>query len=154
MVKKHDSMFKIPPNEAISKPTPNENLIQYKPAHSMTREERRTVDELNKQILVEVGTGAKTVKAMRLATYIHKKGAINFDDAGRYIIGLKTSGEREEEHQAFIDEFCTREMQVLGRHLLGTMEIGVASIVEIVQMPLYLEKEDPEFRSLWERIFG
>ena len=67
------------------------------------------------------------------------------------------------DHQAYVDEFCLRGTEALGRHLLGTMEVGATGIAIEVNRSLYPPpppEEPPELprehrpRSLWEVLFG
>ena len=73
---------------------------------------------------------AKGVVAQTHIAHVHQYGVKTFDEAVSAIMELK-SAQRSLEHQAYTDEFCTRSVQLLGRHLLGTVEVAGTKIAEL-----------------------
>jgi hypothetical protein len=98
------------------------------------------------------GVRAKAVHAMQLIADIHKEGVATFDEAMGYILTIK-DGQRTKEHQAYIDEFSTRAIQLMGRHLLATAEVAATNIGVEVHRTLY-PPQARETPSIWKRLFG
>ena len=148
MKKKQESVLGLAPIDQGE----NGQIVSLNSTRPSNQDEQWTLDEYNKQTFVMQGVRAKTVHAMQLIAAIHKEGASTFDEAAGYILTIKDN-QRTKEHQAYMDEFCTREIQMLGRHLLASVEVGATNIGSEVHRSLYPPARAEE-RGLWKRIFG
>jgi hypothetical protein len=127
-------------------------IVPVETRRPANQDERWIVDEYQKQALVMQGVEAKAVRAMKLIAEIHKEGLATFDEATGHIIHAKAD-QRIKEHQAYIDEFSTREIQLMGRHLLATLEVAATNIGVEVHRTLY-PPFPREATSVWKRLFG
>ena len=125
-------------------------IVPMSSVHPSNRDEQWILAEYQKQTFVMQGIKAKSAHAMHLIADIHKEGASTFEEATGYILAVK-DGQRTKEHQAYVDEFCTREIQMLGRHMLATMEVGATGIGSEVYRSIYPPEEK---KSLWMRLFS
>jgi len=148
MKKKQESVLGLAPVDQGE----NGQIVPLSSARPSNQDEQWTLDEYHKQTFVMQGVRAKTVHAMQLIADIHKEGVSTFDEATGYILTIKDN-QRTKEHQAYVDEFCTREIQMLGRHMLASVEVGATNIGSEVYRSLYPPVREEE-RSLWKRIFG
>lgn len=125
------------------------------PARSLSKDEQRVCDEWNKQMLVIDSQTDKTTFGTTKIGEIHRHGTLTFHESVAYVLDLKSEAANKE-HQNYMDEFTKRQLQMLGRHVLGAIEVGSSHIGAEIHRPLYPEPEPetPEPRSLWQRLFG
>ena len=95
--------------------------------------------------LVIEGYSAKAAYGMTQIAEIHRHGVTIFDDTARFIIDVKER-QRSKDHKDYTDEFCTRSMQMFGRHILGVMEVGATNIASEVHKTMYTPHEAPKKR--------
>ena len=148
MTKKQESVLGLAPIDQWE----NTSIVSMGSVRPSNHDEQWILDEYHKQTFVMQGVRAKTEHAMQLIADIYKEGVSTFDEATGYILEVK-DGQRTKEHQAYVDEFCTRELQMLGRHLLASVEVGATNIGVEVHRSLYppVVREKPGF---WKRVFG
>jgi hypothetical protein len=149
MTKKPESVLGLTPivqGQDLEEHTPGLAITSARPTN---RDERWIVDEYKKQTFVMEGVRAKAEHALVLIADIHQAGVSTFDSATGYILAVKEA-QHTKEHQAYVDEFCTRGIQMLGRHLLATVEVGATNIGVEVHRSLY----PPEKPGFWKRVFG
>jgi len=152
MPKKPESILGLAP---LSQESNVGNHRYITPVDSMqpsNQADRWIMDEYRKQALIMVGVEAKAVHAMKLIAGIHKEGVTTFEEASGHILNIKAN-QRAKEHQAYIDEFSTREIQLMGRHPLATVEVAATNIGVEVHRSLYPPLH-PETQSVWKRLFG
>lgn len=148
MAKKQESVLGLAPIDQGE----NTSIVSIGSVRPSNQDEQWILDEHHKQTFVMVGVRAKTVHAMQLIADIHKEGVSTFEEATGYILAVKDS-QRTKEHQAYVDEFCTREIKMLGRHLLASVEVGATNIGSEVYRSLYPPVPVGE-RGFWKRLFG
>lgn len=124
------------------------DLVPSTPSRALRRDATYVMEESQKQTLVMHATAMKTILAQNAVAGMHMHTAAVFDQTAGYILALKNQP-RGQEHQAYVDEFATRQLQSLGRHMLGILEVGCTSIGYEVNRSLY--PPPPDF---WERMFG
>lgn len=152
MTKKQESVLGLTPIVQGQDFEEHTSALAITSARPSNRDERWILDEYKKQTFVMEGVRAKTEHALDLIADIHRAGVSTFDTATAYILEVK-DGQRAKEHQAYVDEFCTRGIQMLGRHLLASVEVGATNIGVEVHRSLY----PPEVREkpgFWKRVFG
>jgi hypothetical protein len=152
MSKKPGSMLGLAPLSRGSNFGDRGDIVTVDSIHPSNRNERWIIDEYHKQSLVMVGTQAKAMRAMKLIAEIHEQGVATFDEAAGRILNLKDN-QRTKEHQAYMDEFSTRSIQLMGRHFLATEEVAATNIGVQVHSSLY-PSLPPEIPSVWKRLFG
>jgi hypothetical protein len=151
MPKKQESMLGLAPLAKRSTFGESAPIVAVEAKRPSNRDEQWIQEEYQKQSLIMKGVEAKTVHAMKLIAAIHQEGVAVFDEATGQILATKDN-QRDKEHQAFVDEFSTRGIQAMGRHLLGSMEVGATNIAVEVHRSLYPPVQPPP--SLLQRIFG
>ena len=152
MPKKPESVLGLTPISDTPNFEDRGYIIPMDSARPSNQDERWILDEYQKQALIIQGVEAKELLAIKLIAEIHKEGVASFDEAAGQILRIKEN-QRTKEHQAYIDEFSTRAIQLMGRHLLATAEVAATNIGVEVHRTLYppLPGETP---SLWKRLFG
>jgi hypothetical protein len=152
MVKKEESVLGLVPLAQGQSFGENGQMAVFGSTRPSNPDEKWVLDEYHKQTCVMEGFEIKAVKAMQLIGEIHKEGVTTFDEASAHILTIKDE-QRGKEHQAYIDEFCTRSLQMMGRHLLATMEVGATNIGIEVHRSLY-PPPPPEPRGFFKRLFS
>jgi hypothetical protein len=152
MAKKEESILGLTPLAQGPGFGDNGHMVAVASTRPANRDEQWVFDEHHKQVLIMEGFEVKAIQAMKLIAEIHKEGTATFNEASAFILVIKEE-QRGKEHQAYVDEFCIRGLQMMGRHLLATMEVGATSIGVEVHRSLYLPSS-PEPRGLLKRLFG
>ena len=150
MAKKPESMLGLAPLSHESNYESHGYIVPVDSRRPANQEERWIVEEYQKQALIMEGVEAKAVRAMKLIAEIHKEGVSVFDDATANILSIKDE-QRVKEQQAYIDEFSTRAIQLMGRHFLATAEVAATNIGVEVHRTLYPPSTTP---SVLKRLFG
>jgi hypothetical protein len=152
MAKKQESILGLVPLAQGPNFGDSGHIVTLGATRASNRDEQWVLDEYQKQALIMVGVEAKAVHAMKLIAEIHKEGVVTFEEAAGYIQAIQAS-QRGKEHQAYLDEFSKRAIQLMGRHLLATAEVAATNIGVEVHRTLYPPplRETP---SMWKRIFG
>ena len=152
MARKDDSIFGLAP--VAQTPTYNGNgrLVPYQPGRALTKEELRIIAEWEKEQLVIDVTTAKAACGMQKIGEVHQHAATIFDETAGYILAVKAE-QRGKEHQAYVDEFSTRQLQMFGRQMLGTVESATYNIGVEIHRSLYFQTEE-EKHSFLQRLFG
>jgi hypothetical protein len=151
MSKKQESMLGLAPlgkGSSFGDSTPIVSLATKRPSN---RDELWIQQEYQKQSFIMKGVAVKTVHAMKLIAELHKEGAVIFDETSGYIVTMQNK-QRSKEHQAYVDEFSRRIIQLSGRHLLASVEVGATNIAVEVDRSLYPPVPPPP--SFLQRIFG
>ncbi len=126
------------------------------PGRDLSRDEQHICEEWNKQMMVIDAQADKTAFATTKIGEVHRHGALTFSTTLEYVLALKEEAEGEE-YQLYMAEFSKRQLQMLGRHMLGAVEVGSSHIGGEIHRSLYPPPEPPpppEPRSLWKRLFG
>lgn len=134
----------------------NGDLQLFDSQRALTKEEQRTVDEFRSQMRVIEAINAKTSFGMAKIAELHEHAAVEFDDTVGYILRIKDQP-RGKEHQLYINEFTSHQVNALARHLMGAVEVGATAIGAEIHRPLYFAPEPPpppKRRSLREALWG
>lgn len=150
MTKKNESLLGLVPYTPTA--GTNTGLVPFAPNQALTREEQRIVDEWHRQTLIIDATTTKTLLGLDKITEIHFHAATTFGEASGQILALRETAQGKE-HQAYMDEFCRHQVQVLARHLLGAVEVGATNIGHEIHRSLYLAPEEDK-RSFLQRLLG
>jgi len=150
MTKRNESVLGLAPLAPPTGLSTNGHLAPFSPGRALTKDQRRILEEWHKETLVIDTTAAKTVFGMSKIAEIHQHASIKFDETVDYILAVKEE-EHSREHQQYVDEFSTRQIQLLAKHLLGAIEVGGTNIGIEIHRSLYLLSE-PEQRSFWQRL--
>lgn len=144
-----DSVLDLP-DEAGSSNWGN-SLTLYNARNEMTtRDERKIGEEYRKQALVIDRQAAKTIFGMTKIGEINRHAAQTFDDTVGFIVTAKAEA-RGKEHQAYVDEFANRQIQMFARHMFGTLEVGATNIGVEINRSLYMTASP---RGFFGRVFG
>ena len=152
MAKNDDSFFGIATLPSYDHGMPGQ-MISYQPSQAAAKFEQRTWEELHKQELLISGQAIKTNLGMTKIAEMHQHGLTTFDNAVGQIFAIKEQP-RGKQPQAVIDEFTMRQIGIMGRGILSTIEIGATNVARVVHEPFNPPPEAPEPRSLWKRLFG
>lgn len=138
MSKKNDNLLALPPLGSDESATDSTTLVPWSPRGSLTTEEKRVIDLYGKHRLLMGVIAEKARYGTSLIGEIHKHGSLTFDEATSHIMEVKDRSGRSELHQAYIDQFTERQIQLLARQSLGAIEVGATSIGFVIH-----EDSDP-----------
>lgn len=151
MSKKEESLLGLVPVSSGLGTGGNGNLASFGTGEALIKDEKRTLAEFGKQVLVIEATAAKTLFGMTKIGELHRHGAGVFDETAGNILDIKDR-ERGTEHGQYVAEFAKVQLQVFARHMIGAIEVGATNIGTEIHRSLYLP--EPEQRSLWKKLFG
>lgn len=154
MTSKQGSLFGLAPIATKHESSASTQLAPYQPGRKLSRPEEKVVQELRVQRLVMEAQTVKTTFAMAQIGEIHEYANATFDYTLGEVFEVKERQPRSQEHQAYIDEFTTRQLSMFGRELLGAIDVGATNIAIEIHRALYPEPDPPQRRSLWQMLFG
>lgn len=153
MARKKESVLGLAP---VTQNLSNSSVVSYGNQNVTTDDERRIISEYRKQNLVIDGGREKSKFAISQIAEIYQHGVTTFDNSTEFITKLNNRP-RSKDHQAYMDEFCDRSVQMLARHIFGVVEVGATNIGVEVHRSLYPVFEPPVLekpKSLLQRILG
>ena len=128
------------------------NLMPWSPHHARTKEQKRMLERGETQMLAIGITSAKICYGGDKIGEIHRHVNAQFDETVNCVMEIKDLPGRTPQHQAYVDQFCERSIQLLAQHSLGVLEVGAAGIGMIVHEDPY---PPPEPRTgFLQRVFG
>lgn len=153
MTKENDqNVLALPPLKSEFRTPADTGLVQRNTTHPLKKRERQITDLAHEQRAVMEFTAQQARLGMALIGTIHEQASHTFDVTTTYIVETKNQPGRDEEHQAFIDQFSQRQAQLLAQELLGITDVSAAGVGREIHRTLYPQPE--EERSVFERLFG
>lgn len=153
MDRKEGSVFGLAVVPPPFVPAPVDMGLSTTMGRHLTHNEQRAVAEWHLEMLVIEAQAAKTEFAVSKIGEINQHASSVFEMSVAYVFSLKEQAHGQP-YQAYSDEFSTRLLAAMGRHMLGAVEVGGTIIGKEVHRALYPEPEPPEPRSLWRRVIG
>lgn len=151
MSKKNDNLLALPSLGSDEPSVGGTTIVPWSSRGSLTKEEKRVIDLHRKHELLMEVIAEKTRYGTSLIGEIHKHGSLTFDEATGHIMEVKDRSGRSELHQAYIDQFSERQIQLLARQSLGAIEVGATGIGLII----HEDSDPPEQPSgFLPRLFG
>lgn len=154
MVRKtDDNLLALTPLAADVNVTGNTSLVHWGPRQAPSRDEKELIAVGGKQRLAITIIATKARLGASMITEIHQHGSLTFDGTTGFIMEVKDRPGRSQQHQAYINQFSERQIQLLAQQLLATIDIGAAGIgIEIHKSPY---PPEPERRpGFLQRLFG
>jgi hypothetical protein len=154
VAKKNENILGL---SSLPKPMPgletDTSLTPFQANRKLARAERKVIAEFHKEQLIMDATAKKTIYGETKIGELHQHTAAEFDGTVGFILGIKNEPGRTVEHQAYIDAFSHRQVQMLAGHLSGALDIGATNIGIEVQRSLFFADEE-ERRGFFARLFG
>jgi hypothetical protein len=153
MTKKEGSLLGLPAPDSFGSSFSTGNIVPLRAGHQLSKDEQRVMAEWHKTQLVIEATAARAVFGISKVTEIHQHGSLTFEEATAAILAIKDKAHGKE-HEAFMEEFTSRQIPLMARHLFGAIDVSVTNIGLELHRSLYPEPEKPEPLSVWKRLFG
>lgn len=154
--KKSDNILALAPLSPDLNASGNLSLAPWSSRRKRTREEQRLVEEAYKrQLAMDIKATEARFAATKIAE-IHRHAVKTFDQTSGFILEVKDQPDRSPQHQAYMDQFGERLVQLFAQQLLATVDVGATSIAIEVHASPYPEPEpEPERRvGLFRRLLG
>jgi len=151
MSKKKESPLELAPLDQAPSSGFSKDIAIF--TDNLPEDEQRILDECGKEVLVMDGNRAKTIFAIDQIAEIHKHSVVTFEDTTAFILAIKDE-QLDGEQKVYMDEFCIRSVQVLGRHIFSIMEVGAANIGKEVHRSLYPPIEQQKPKGFLQKLFG
>jgi hypothetical protein len=149
--KKENNVLALPPLKSDFGSTADTSLVPWSDRKPINRQEKKLVAVSHEQRLVAELVALKGKYAMTLIGQIHQHGSLTFDESTGFIMDIKEHPGRSEEHQAFIDQFSLRQIQLLAQQTLAVIDVSATGVgVEVHRSPYPL----PEEGGFLVRLFG
>jgi hypothetical protein len=86
---------------------------------------------------------------VRLGTFkigeIHQHAMQTFEETTSFIVEIKDQAGRSQQHQAYIDQYSERHIQLLAQHLMGITDVGATAVgKEVYRSPYPPPEPEPK----------
>ena len=128
-------------------------LVPFSSGRELSREGKRIAAELQRQALIIMGQSIKTNLGVSAIASMHLHANGTFLRTTQEIITARNAARvgRSKDHQAYIDLFTQRQMEMFGSSVLTAVDLGTGNVLAAIQQTLDLE---PEKRGFWNRLLG
>ena len=149
--KKGNNVLALPPLRSDFGTTADTSLVPWSARKPVTKREKQVIEVAREQWLVIDLTATKARFGDSMIGEIHKHGSLTFDEATSFIMEIKENPGRSQLHQAYIDQFSERQIQLLAQQSLAVIDVSATGIGVEVHRPLY-PPEPPV--GLLQRLLG
>lgn len=140
--KKTDNVLALPPLKSETGSGTGTSLLLRTTRDATNRLEKRIIEESHTQDLVIDLRAEQARFAMTMIGRIHEHGSITFSEATEMIMDVKDNVDRSQEHQAYIDQFSLRQIQLLAQETLAMIDVVATTIGgEVHRSPDDLSRE-------------
>ena len=152
--RKSDNILALAPLKSDLNAATNVSLAPWNSRRPRGHEERRLIDEARKRQLAMDIIGTQARFGISQIAEIHRHASLIFDETSGFILEVKDQPGRSPQHQAYVDQFSERQVQLLAQTSLAMSDVGATSIgVEIHQSPY--PPDEPERRhGFLKRLLG
>jgi hypothetical protein len=152
--RRNDNVLALPPLRSDFGTTANTSLVPWSARKSLNKNEKRLIESAHEQWLTIDIIATKARFGTRMIGEIHKHGSLTFDEATSFIVDIKDQPGRSQQHQAYIDQFSERQIQLLAQQALAAIDVSATGIgVEIHRDPHPPDEPEPRPGFL-QRVFG
>lgn len=130
--KKTDNVLALPPLKSETGGRTGTSLTLQNTRDALDRREKRIIEESHTQDLVIDLRTQQARFAMTMIGMIHEHGSMTFSEATEMIMDVKDNSDRSQEHQAYIDQFSLRQIQLLAQETLAMIDVVATTIGEEV----------------------
>ncbi len=150
MAKKDENILGLPPPLSNPGLGSSATLATWNSHRAITISELRLLDEASLQKLAMVMIEEKTLLGMSQMAGLEQHASTTFDETVGFLMEVRDRAGRGKEHQAYLDEFTQRMVQMAAKHMLGAVEVGATGIAKEIDRSPY--PAPPPHRSLLERL--
>jgi hypothetical protein len=134
--KKTDNVLALPPLRSDFGSTADTSLVPWSAREPLNRREKRITEESHSQDLVIDLIAQQARFGMTMIGRIHEHGNKTFNGTTEFIMEVKNDSDRTEEHQAYIDQFSQRQIQLLAQQLFAVIDVSATGVgVEVHKSP-------------------
>lgn len=148
-----DDMFNPNSLAPALRPAATTALASFERNRALTKAERKTVDELQKQLLVIEGQTKKGQAAQGAMNQLRVSAVEAFTDAAERITAVRMAPGRDPGTQQYVDHFCDQSIRSAGTYIHQATGAGSDGILEEVGRSLYFPTEE-ERKGLFKRLLG
>ena len=130
------------------------SLAPWSSRWALTEDEKRLNEEARMQQLAIEAIAAKARFGASKVGEIHQHASLTFDETVGFVMEVKDRPGRSQQHQAYIDEFTERQVQLLAQHSLGVVDVGATSIGLEVHRDVYSPPGSRRRAGFLQRLFG
>ena len=153
--KRNDNSLHMPPHTSRSAATTDVDLALWSSRQPSNRSDKRLIDEARKRQLAMYIIDTQTRFGLSRIAEIHRHASLVFDETCGFILEAKDQPGRSPQHQAYVDEFSERQVQLLAQTSLAMSDVGATSIgIEIHQSPYPPPSEPARRPGFWQRLLG
>lgn len=157
MTKKGDNVLALPPMKSGFSPGSGTGLDPHASNRPLRKREKQIIRLSQEQRSVMELTADNARFGMTMISRIHEHASLTFEETAAYIVDTRNQPGRDEEHQAYIDQFSLRQIQLCAQQMLAVIDVSATGIGMEIHRSLYPPPEDPpseEPKGFFARLFG
>jgi hypothetical protein len=147
--KKTDNVLALPPLRSDFGSTADTSLVPWSAREPLNRREKRMIEEVHRQDLAIDLEAQQARFGISMMRRIHEHGAVSFSEATEFLMDIKEDSDRSQEHQAYIDQYILRQVQLLAQQTLAVIDITTTNIGVEVHRPPYPPPQAPAGLLAW-----
>lgn len=134
--KKENNVLALAPLTSDFGSTADTSLVPWSSRKPLNKQEKQLIEVSHEQRLVIDLITTKARFGMSMIGEIHEHGSLTFDEATSFIMEVKERPGRSQLHQAYIDQFSERQIQLLAQQTLAVIDVSATGVgVEVHQSP-------------------
>jgi hypothetical protein len=134
--KKTDNVLALPPLRSDFGSTADTSLVPRSAREPLNRRERQMIEEVHSQDLAIDLETQQARFGMSMIRRIQEHGALCFSEVTDFIMDIRENSDRSQEHQAYIDQFSQRQIQLLAQQLFAVIDVSATGVgVEVHKSP-------------------
>jgi len=153
MAKPNGNVLALPPTQSsFPRATPTDLASQ--PVNRQPRKRERQIINLSQEqcTVMELTAGGAQL-GMTLIGKVHEHASQTFEETTAFIVDTRSRPGRDEEHQAYIDQFSLSQVQLCAQQMLAVIDVGATGIGREIHRSLY-PPPDEQADGFWARLFS
>lgn len=156
MTKKTDNVLALPPMKSDFSPVAGTGLASQASNRQLDKREKQITELSREHRSVMELTADNARFGMTMIGKIHEHASSTFEETITYIVDTRNQPGRDDEHQAYIDQFSLRQIQLCAQQMLAVIDVGATGVGMEIHRSLYPPPEEaPENGTgFFARLFG
>ena len=152
--KKTDNILALAPLPSGFDTATSVSLAPWNSRRPRNQDEKRLIDEAYKRQLAMNIIGTQERFGESKIAEIHRHASQVFDETTGFILEVKDQPGRSPQHQACVEQFCLRQVQLYAQQSFALIDVGATGIALEVHRDPYPPPEPERRHGFLERLLG